>query len=114
VEVLGGSPHQATAAGRVGAILQQGDLLDGVTVAELVGLVRDLYPAPPPLEDTLGLADLTELAGRRVERLSGGQLQRVRPAGASAPAVAVGERGSAPQAAGASMRPVRSPRRSGR
>jgi ABC-2 type transport system ATP-binding protein len=77
VELFGGSPHQATTAGRVVAMLQQGDLLDGVTVAELVGLVRDLYPAPP-LEETLGLAGLTELAGRRVERLSGGQVQRVR------------------------------------
>jgi ABC-2 type transport system ATP-binding protein len=78
VELFGGSPHQATAAGRVGAMLQQGDLLDGVTVAELVELVRDLYPAPPPLAETLELAGLTDLAGRRVERLSGGQAQRVR------------------------------------
>jgi ABC-2 type transport system ATP-binding protein len=78
VELFGGSPHEATAAGRVGAMLQQGDLLDGVTVAELVGLVRDLYPAPRPLEETLELAGLTDLAGRRVERLSGGQAQRVR------------------------------------
>jgi ABC-2 type transport system ATP-binding protein len=78
VELFGGSPHQATAAGRVGAMLQQGELPDGVTVAELVGLVRDLYPTPPPLEETLGLAWLTELASRRVERLSGGQAQRVR------------------------------------
>jgi ABC-2 type transport system ATP-binding protein len=78
VELLGGSPHEATAAGRVGAMLQQGDLLDGVTVAELVGLVRDLYPAPQPLEETLELAGLAELGGRRIERLSGGQTQRVR------------------------------------
>ncbi len=40
VELFGASPHEATAAGRVGAMLQQGALLDGVTVAELVGLVR--------------------------------------------------------------------------
>jgi ABC-2 type transport system ATP-binding protein len=78
VELYGGSPHEATAAGRVGAMLQRGDLLDGVTVAELVGLVRGLYPAPRPLEETLELAGLADLAGRRVERLSGGQAQRVR------------------------------------
>jgi ABC-2 type transport system ATP-binding protein len=78
VELFGGSPHEAAAAGRVGAMLQQGDLLDGLTVAELVGLVRDLYPAPRPLSETLELAGLTDLTGRRVERLSGGQLQRVR------------------------------------
>jgi ABC-2 type transport system ATP-binding protein len=78
VELFGGSPHEGVAAGRVGAMLQQGDLLDGVTVAELVELVRDLYPAPRSLSETLELAGLTELAGRRVERLSGGQAQRVR------------------------------------
>jgi ABC-2 type transport system ATP-binding protein len=78
VELLGGDPHQATAAGRVGAMLQQGNLLDGVTVAELVGLVHDLYPSPLPLDDALELAGLTAIADQRVERLSGGQAQRVR------------------------------------
>src|SRR6266542_1759097 len=77
-QLFGGSPHEATAAGRVGAMLQHGDLPEGATVAELVRLVHDLYPAPGPLEETLELAGLTSIAGRRVERLSGGQAQRVR------------------------------------
>jgi ABC-2 type transport system ATP-binding protein len=78
VELFGGDPHQATATGRVGAMLQQGNLLDGVTVAELVGLVHDLYPSPLPLDDALELAGLTAIADQRIERLSGGQAQRVR------------------------------------
>lgn len=35
-------------------------------------------PAPLPPEEVFALADIAELAGRRVDRLSGGQLQRVR------------------------------------
>jgi ABC-2 type transport system ATP-binding protein len=37
--VFGGDPGQAVAAGRVGAMLQQGALLDGLTVREPVGFV---------------------------------------------------------------------------
>src|SRR5262245_40790296 len=53
VAVLGGDPRAAVAAGRVGAMLQQGSLLEGVTVAELVGFVRDLHPHPAPLGEVL-------------------------------------------------------------
>jgi ABC-2 type transport system ATP-binding protein len=78
VRLFGGSPHDAIAAGRVGAMLQDGDLPPGAKVAELVDLVRGLYPSPLPLADALRLADIEGIAGRRVERLSGGQRQRVR------------------------------------
>jgi ABC-2 type transport system ATP-binding protein len=78
VEVLGGQPGQAVAAGRVGAMLQQGALLDGLTVRELVGFVGGLYPRPLPVGQVLERAGIADLANRRVERLSGGQAQRVR------------------------------------
>ncbi|HZD74083.1 MAG TPA: ABC transporter ATP-binding protein [Actinomycetota bacterium] len=78
VSVLGDSPERAVASGRVAAMLQEGGLPQGATVAELVGFVRQLYPRPLPLGETLALAGLEDLAGRRVERLSGGQAQRVR------------------------------------
>jgi ABC-2 type transport system ATP-binding protein len=78
VTVLGGSPERAVASGRVAAMLQEGGLPQGATVAELVGFVRQLYPRPLPLAETLALAGLEDLARRRVERLSGGQAQRVR------------------------------------
>jgi ABC-2 type transport system ATP-binding protein len=78
VAVLGGEPRAAVAAGRVGAMLQQGALLEGVTVRELVGFVRELHPRPAPLDAVLERAGLTGVAGRRVDRLSGGQAQRVR------------------------------------
>ena len=78
VGLFGGPPGDAIGAGRVGAMLQEGDLPAGAKVAELVDLVRSLYQSPAPLADALRLADVEEIAGRRVERLSGGQRQRVR------------------------------------
>jgi ABC-2 type transport system ATP-binding protein len=78
VRLFGGPPADAVAAGRVGAMLQDAGLPQGARVAELVDLVRRLYPEPLSLQDTLRLADLEDVANRRVERLSGGQRQRVR------------------------------------
>jgi ABC-2 type transport system ATP-binding protein len=78
ISVLGTSPSVASAGARVGAMLQEGGLPPGAKVAELVDVVRRLYPRPLALADTLRLSDLEQLAGRRVERLSGGEQQRVR------------------------------------
>ncbi len=78
VGLFGGPPADAVAAGRVGAMLQDAGLPQGARVAELIGLVRSLYPDPLPLQDTLRLTDLEPLAQRQVQRLSGGQRQRVR------------------------------------
>jgi ABC-2 type transport system ATP-binding protein len=78
VRLLGGPPAAAVAAGRVGAMLQDAGLPQGARVAELIGLVRSLYPQPLSLAEVLRLADLEGVARRQVQRLSGGQRQRVR------------------------------------
>jgi ABC-2 type transport system ATP-binding protein len=78
IGLFGGPPAEAVAAGRVGAMLQDAGLPQWARVAELIGLVRSLYPDPLPLQDTLRLTDLEPLAQRQVQRLSGGQRQRVR------------------------------------
>lgn len=89
VTVFGGAPERAVRDGRIGAMPQSGRLIPGVTVRELVGFVRRSYAAKrskrpsqttavPSLEDLLETARITELAGRRAGRLSGGQAQRVR------------------------------------
>src|SRR5215218_6550517 len=78
VRLFGGPPADAVAAGRVGAMLQDAGLPQGAKVAELIGLVRSLYPKPLSLAEVLRLADLEGVAGRQVQRLSGGQRQRVR------------------------------------
>jgi len=78
VELFGASAEQAVRAGRVGAMLQEGQMVPRVTVRELVSFVARRYPSPMPVAQALELAGITELAGRRVDRLSGGQTQRVR------------------------------------
>lgn len=78
VSVLGGSPDRAVAAGRIGAMLQDGGLMPGVTVGGLVDLACRLYSHPRPVAQLLADADLTAIAGRRTDRLSGGQAQRLR------------------------------------
>ncbi|MFJ9536889.1 ABC transporter ATP-binding protein [Streptomyces sp. NPDC101225] len=78
VRLFGAPPERAVRAGRVGAMLQEGRAVPRVTVRELVSFVARRYPAPMPVARALRLAGITELAGRRVDRLSGGQTQRVR------------------------------------
>ncbi|MGK5553407.1 ABC transporter ATP-binding protein [Actinomadura kijaniata] len=89
VALFGTAPAEAAARGRVGAMLQDGALVPNLTVREVVGFVRGLYPAPMPLDEVLEIAGLTALAGRRTGALSGGQAQRVRFATAIAGAPGV-------------------------
>ncbi|GAA4298612.1 ABC transporter ATP-binding protein [Streptomyces venetus] len=84
VRLFGTSPRDAIVAGRVGAMLQSGGLMDEVTVAELVRLACDLHPKPYRPSEVLSRAGITQLADRKVDKLSGGQAQRVRFALATA------------------------------
>lgn len=78
VLLFGGTPERAVRSGRVGAMLQDGGPIRRATVGELVSFVASAYPRPLPVAEALRLAGLTELAARRVDKLSGGQWQRVR------------------------------------
>jgi ABC-2 type transport system ATP-binding protein len=76
--LFGGTPQDAIAAGRVGAMLQTGALLRDLTVRELVAMMASLYPNPLGVDEVLELTGLEATAGQRTEKLSGGQAQRVR------------------------------------
>lgn len=78
VSVLGGPPTDAVDAGWIGAMLQTGALIRDLTVGELVAMVASLYPQPLDVAETLELTGLTDAAGQRTQKLSGGQTQRVR------------------------------------
>jgi ABC-2 type transport system ATP-binding protein len=80
VEVFGLPPKEATAKGHVGAMLQTGGLLSFLTVRELLDMMASFYPNPMPTEQVMEITGLGEIAGRRTEKLSGGQTQRVRAA----------------------------------
>jgi ABC-2 type transport system ATP-binding protein len=78
IEMFGSDPYHAVKSGRVGAMLQSGGLMPEVTVRELVTLVTKLHPKPEPVQATLKRAGIAAFADQRVDRLSGGQTQRVR------------------------------------
>jgi len=78
VRILGGSPAAAVAAGQISGMLQNGGLPEGAKVSELIGLFRQLYRDRRSTTELLTLAGIADLADRRVEKLSGGQTQRVR------------------------------------
>ena len=76
--IFGGPPAQAIAAGRVGAMLQVGALIRELTVREIVAMMASLYPDPRDVDEVLALTGTADIARRRTEKLSGGQVQRVR------------------------------------
>ncbi|WP_031070921.1 ABC transporter ATP-binding protein [Streptomyces sp. NRRL WC-3742] len=78
VTLFGGSPRAAIEAGRVGAMLQSGGLMADVKVREIVQFACDVHPRGRSVTGVLTDAGITELAERRVDKLSGGQEQRVR------------------------------------
>ncbi|MFJ9593120.1 ABC transporter ATP-binding protein [Streptomyces virginiae] len=84
VRLFGTTPREAVAAGRVGAMLQSGGLMEDVTVREIVTLGCALHPRPYPVEEVLTRAGVAGIASRKVNKLSGGQEQRVRFALATA------------------------------
>jgi ABC-2 type transport system ATP-binding protein len=59
-------------------MLQSGGLMPEVTVRELVTLVSGFHPRPVPPDIIMKRAGIAEIAEQRVDRLSGGQTQRVR------------------------------------
>ena len=59
-------------------MLQDAGLPINVRVGELVDFARRLYPHPLAHDEILARAGLTALAARPVDRLSGGEAQRVR------------------------------------
>ena len=78
IAMFGSDPYHAIKNGRVGAMLQSGGLMPEVTVRELVTLVTGFHPKPEPVEQTMRRAGITQFADQRVDKLSGGQTQRVR------------------------------------
>lgn len=77
VSVFGADPGAAATRARTGAMLQDTDVPEGLTVTETIDLVRHYYPVALPLDEVLSRADLLEKRSSRVSQLSGGQRQRL-------------------------------------
>ncbi len=78
IEIFGSAPGSAAAHANVGAMLQDGGMMPGVLVGELLAMVHSLYQAPLALDEVVEISQLRGLEKRRVDRLSGGQSQRLR------------------------------------
>jgi ABC-2 type transport system ATP-binding protein len=79
VSVLGVDPQDGGRAwrGRIGIVLQSGDLTRTLTVREMLGLWAAYYSNPRPVDEVIELVGLEEKADGRIGRLSGGQRRRV-------------------------------------
>jgi len=78
VAVFARPPAAAISEGLVGAMLQNGALLDQATTLDVLRLMHGLHRHPLPLDDVIERADVSEFLRTRTERLSGGQAQRLR------------------------------------
>lgn len=78
VSVFGMSSTEAIARGAVGAMLQIGGVIEYLSVHELISMMASLYPDPMPVDEVVALTGITDLAGRKTTKLSGGQTQRLR------------------------------------
>lgn len=72
VRVLGGDPRSPAVRARVGAMLQDTDAPESLTVREMVDLVASYYPSRLPVEEVLARADLAARADRRVTSSAAG------------------------------------------
>jgi ABC-2 type transport system ATP-binding protein len=78
VSVLGMTPVEAIRRGRIGAMLQEGSLMPGVCVGELLDYALSLSGSAMTPKQLIAMAGLEGLERRRLDRLSGGQTQRAR------------------------------------
>lgn len=78
VEVMGMTPRDAIAHGLVSAVMQTGGLLKDMTVSETVAYVASLFANTGSVDEVLARAGITQIAGRKVGKCSGGEQQRLR------------------------------------
>jgi ABC-2 type transport system ATP-binding protein len=85
VSLFDRSPRQALEAGLVGAMIQRdGDkrfgkwLMRDLSVREQIAMKASLFADPMDVGEVISLAGLTEVAGLPTQKLSDGQMQRVR------------------------------------
>jgi len=79
VRVLGQDPENAPLSWRedVGVVLQQSEPNADLTARESLEFFQAFYSAPRAVEDVLEIVGLTQHAGQRTTKLSGGQKRRL-------------------------------------
>ncbi len=77
VRVLGDDPWRGLHRDRIGIVLQDTAPEQNLSVRECLRLYAGYYPAPRPVDETIGLVGLTEQADQLATALSGGQRRRL-------------------------------------
>jgi ABC-2 type transport system ATP-binding protein len=77
VSLFGRDPSHRQSRQQAGVMLQQAELPETLTVAELLLLTRGYYAQPLSVAECAGIAGLEALLPRRYGQLSGGQQRRV-------------------------------------
>jgi ABC-2 type transport system ATP-binding protein len=78
VSLFDRTPREAVTAGLVGAMLQSGSLVQYLTAREVITMMAAMYPNPLDVDDVIARTGIAAIAGRRTQKLSGGETQRVR------------------------------------
>jgi ABC-2 type transport system ATP-binding protein len=78
ITIFGKAPYLAVRDGMASAVLQEGSLIDDLSVRETLGMISSLYKNPLPMDEVLRRANIEDIADRRGTKLSGGQRQRAR------------------------------------
>ncbi|MCF3135883.1 ABC transporter ATP-binding protein [Streptomyces olivochromogenes] len=78
ITVFGKVPYVAVREGLASAVLQEGSLIDDLSVRETLGMISSLYKDPLPMDEVLRRANIEDIVDRRGTKLSGGQRQRAR------------------------------------
>ncbi|EFM09823.1 ABC transporter related protein [Paenibacillus curdlanolyticus YK9] len=77
VKLLGGAPQDRQVRDRIGAMLQDVSVIEGLTVAETINLFRSYYSQPLPLEQLLQISGLDNERNKMASAMSGGQRRRL-------------------------------------
>jgi len=77
ISIAGYPPGHIFSRQQIGCMMQSTQLPTTLTVYEHIQLFSSYYPNPHPVNETLKLAQLTDLSSRKLDQLSGGQKQRV-------------------------------------
>ncbi|UTR13747.1 ABC transporter ATP-binding protein [Salipaludibacillus sp. LMS25] len=77
ISIFGQKPGDLAARQKIGVMLQELSVLDGLKVGEVIDLFRNYYPHPLPKEELLSLSGLKDEVKKRTEKLSGGQKRRL-------------------------------------
>lgn len=77
VKLFGKNPQERSVREKIGVMLQELSVLDGLKVGEVIDLFRSYYPDPLDKQELLKLCGLEKDIKKKTEKLSGGQKRRL-------------------------------------